>query len=239
MQSVAQYFGLTDDRDLAWCHAVNSLPRLQAACADMAVHMVVGDVQFAADDALPCMAHPWQDIADIDLETWVEALLAAGKGMKIDFGSAESVEPTLEFLQRQKPEVPVILHANIFTLLNGEGTHDTLEPEQFMRLCQTYVPHALISLGWSLKREADADGRMEEVLISQMADMTLKRLGASGYTIDIRAGYTSTGLGEIERGAAMIFEPIPTPPPAQTDGLTGIVADGNVLQAGHLFRRVA
>lgn len=236
MQSVAEYFGLADAAELGWCHAVNSTPRLEAACTDPALHVAVGDVQFASDDALPCLAHPWQDIADLDLQTWVEGLSAAGKAMKIDFGSAEAVEPTLELLQRLKPETPVILHANIFDLLNGEGADDTMEPEQFIRLCQQYVPQAVLSIGWSLKREADSDGRMEDMLIQQMADMTIRRLGSANYSLEIRAGYTSTGKGEVERGAALIFDPLPVPPPAVSDGA---VAQGNVLQASHLFRRVA
>ena len=230
MQSVCTYFGVNDPSALVWVHGVNSRVYLQECCADGAVHMVEGDVHFAAADALPCMAHGWQDIADLDVESWIAMVAAVGKGIKLDFADAAAVEPTLAALQRVKPTVPVMLHANVFTLLpdEGSGHEEGLEPEQFVRLCQEDWPQAVLSLGWSLNREADSDGRMEEMLIHQMADMSLKRLGPVNYGIEIRAGYTSGW----ERGAALIFDPLPSQPPAVT-------TDGNVVQAGHLFRRVA
>lgn len=231
MQSICAYFGLDDPTQLSWAHGVNSKNYLQECCADEGLHMVEGDVHFAAEDALPCMAHAWQDIADMDVASWAAMAATAGKGIKLDFADAAAVEPTLAALQRLKLTVPVMLHANVFTLLpmDAASREEGLEPEQFVRLCQEYVPHAVLSLGWSLKREADSDGRMEEMLIHQMADMSMKRLGPVSYGIEIRAGYTSGW----ERGAALIFDPLPTHPPA----LTG---DGaNVVQASHLFRKVA
>lgn len=230
MQSICAYFELTDPTQLVWAHGVNSRVYVQECCADPSLHMVEGDVHFAAEDALPCMAHAWQDIADLDVATWVAMAMEAGKGIKLDFADAAAVEPTLAVLQRLKPQVPVMLHANVFTLLPMDAAShaEGLEPEQFVRMCQEYCPQAVLSLGWSLKREADSDGRMEEMLIHQMADMSLKRLGPVNYGIEIRAGYTSNW----ERGAALIFDPLPTQPPA----LTG---DGNVVQASHLFRKVA
>lgn len=233
MQSVCSHFNVAESSDLAWAHGVNNRQYLLQCCADKTLHLVEGDVHFAAEDALPCVANAWQDIADLDIEAWVEALNTAGKGMKLDFADASAVEPTLAVLQRLKPSVPVILHANVFSLLplTGENPRDGLEPEQFVRLCQQYCPQAVLSLGWSLRREADADGRTEEMLIHQMADMTLKRLGPVAYGIEIRAGYTSN----VERGAALIFDPLPIQP-----GASITAGDSpNVVQAAHLFRRVA
>ena len=231
MQTLCSHFGLDDAAKLTWAHGVNNRAYLEECCADPGLHMVEGDVHFASADALPCMAHDWQHIADLDVGTWLSELVAAGKGIKIDFADPAAVEPTLATLGRLKPAAPVILHANVFSLLpeDAQSAADGLEPEQFVRLCQQYCPAAILSLGWSLKREADADGRMEEVLIHQMADMTLKRLGGMAYNIEIRAGYT-TGW---ERGAALIFEPLGTMPPAETTGAS------NVVQATHLFRKTA
>lgn len=231
MQSIARYFGFADAAQLVWAHGVNSRTYLDESCADAALHMIEGDVHFAAADALPCVAHAWQDIADMDIATWAASVIAAGKGMKIDFADAAAVEPTLSVIQRLKPTTPLMFHANIFNLLPPHAAHasDGMEPEQFIRLCQQYCPQAVISIGWSLKRDADADGRMEDVLIHQMADMSLKRLGAASYTIEIHAGYTSGW----ERGAALVFDPLPEATPAATAG------GANVVQAGHLFRKVA
>lgn len=234
MQSVAIHFNVASDSALHWAHGVNNRAYLQQSCADTTLHMVEGDVHYASADAMPCMAHAWQDIADLDVEDWATTAIAAGKGLKLDFADSAAVEPTLQVIQRLKPTVPVVLHANLFSLLPPENAPatDGMEPEQFIRLCQQYCPQAVLSLGWSLKRESDADGRMEDVLIHQVADMTIKRLGALNYAIEIRAGYTSGW----ERGAALIFDPMPTPP-----GATTTTGDGaaNVVQAAHLFRRVA
>lgn len=231
MQSIAAYFGLTDAADLTWAHGVNGRSYLDESCADATLHMIEGDVHFADADALPCVAHAWQDIADMDVATWASSIIGAGKGLKIDFADAAAVEPTLAVIQRLKPTTPLMFHANIFTLLppDADSPDDGMEPEQFVRLCQQYCPKAVISIGWSLKREADADGRMEDVLIHQMADMSLKRLGAASYAIEIHAGYTSGW----ERGAALVFDPLPETTPAATAG------GANVVQAGHLFRKVA
>ncbi|MCP5405241.1 MAG: DUF2181 domain-containing protein [Pseudomonadaceae bacterium] len=228
MQSIAHYFGLADTADLAWAHSVHSRTYLEESCNDATLHMLQGEVHFAAEDALPCVAHAWQDIADMDVATWAAAIIAAGKGLKIHFADAAAVEPTLSVLQRLKPDTPVMLHADIFTLLPSDDS-EGLEPEQFVRLCQQYCPKAVISIGWSLKREADADGRMEEVLIHQISDMALKRLGPVNYAIEIHAGYTSGW----ERGAALVFDPLPETAPAASAG------GANVVNAGHLFRRSA
>ncbi len=231
MQTACTYFGVTDTSQLGWAHQANTRTELERALADPLVHMVEGDVHFAEADALPCMAHAWQDIADLDVETWLTLAFEAGRGVKLDFAEPSAVEPTLNVLQRLKPTAPVILHANVFNLLPDSSVAATegMEPDQFVRLAQDYCPNAILSLGWSLKREADADGRMEDVLIHQMADMLLKRCTQLNYSIEIRAGYTSGW----ERGAALLLEPTPTDKPAATLG------GANVVNAAHLFRKVA
>ena len=219
MHSVCAYFNVPDSTHLQWAHAVNHRSLLETVAENPSIHLAEGDVCYAAEDAFPVLAHPWQDIADLDILTFVSTLAAVGKGIKLDFTGAQAVEPTLQLLQRLKLTVPVILHANIFALLPDEAGDEGLEPEQYIRLCQSYCPTAVISLGWSLKREHDADGRVEDVLIQQMADLTLKRLGAHNYAIEIRGGYTPGW----ERGAAVLFDPLPPSPTpaANPDGKLG------------------
>lgn len=219
MHSVCNYFNLPDSTALQWAHAVNHQSLLTTVAENPSIHLAEGDVYYAADDALPIMAHAWQDIADLDVMTFLTTLAQVGKGAKLDFHNAAAVEPTLQLVQRLKLSTPVILHANVFSLLPDEGA-EGLEPEQFLRLCQNYCPTSVVSLGWSLKREHDADGRVEDVLIQQVADMILKRLGPVNYGIEIRAGYTAGW----ERGAALFFDPLPsgpTPSAAKNDGTYG------------------
>jgi hypothetical protein len=218
MQSVAEYFGLKAVGDLTYAHAVNTRAELEAAAADPHLYVAEGDVRYAQADALPCLAHPWQDILDLDVLTFLTTLNAANKAIKLDFADPAAVEPTLQVVQRLKLTVPVILHANIFNLLGEDEPEGAMEPEQFLRLAQTYAPKAVVSLGWSLKREHDADGMVEDLLIQQVADLFTARL-AGAYSLDICAGYTSGW----ERGAALILDPITAPPtPAQAFG-------GNVI----------
>ncbi|HEX2859869.1 MAG TPA: DUF2181 domain-containing protein [Alphaproteobacteria bacterium] len=205
MQSIADYFGLKSTSDLAYAHAVNTRKELEAACADPTLHVAEGDVMYASADALPALAHPWQDILDLDIQTFLTSLNAANKAIKLDFTSPAAIEPTLQLAARLKLTVPVIVHANIFSLLNDDEPEDAMEPEKFLRLIQTNLPTAVISLGWSLKREHDADGMVEDLLIQQVSDLFTARL-TGAYEVDIRAGYTSGW----ERGAALILDPIKT-----------------------------
>jgi hypothetical protein len=203
MQSIADYFGLKTATDLTYAHAVNTKKELEAACEDTSLHVAEGDVTYAEADALPPHAHPWQDILDLDIHTFLTSLNAANKAIKLDFSSPAAIAPTLELAARLKLTVPVVIHANIFSLLGDDEPTDAMEPEQFIRLCQTHLPAAVISLGWSLKREHDADGMVEDLLIQQVSDLFTARL-TGAYEVDIRAGYTSGW----ERGAALILDPI-------------------------------
>lgn len=228
MQSVCTYFGIEASHKLQWAHAVNHRSLLNTVADNPSIHMAEADVCYADADALPVLAHPWQDIADLDILTFLDTLNTVGKGAKLDFTSATAVEPTLQLLQRLNADnrlsVPVMLHANVFSLLPDStgtlsSTTEGLEPEQFIRLCQSYCPQAVLSLGWSLRREYDRDGRVEDVLIQQMADLIQRRLGHHNYTIEIRGGYTAGW----ERGAALIFDPLPAVP------APSVAVGGNVV----------
>lgn len=228
MQSVAEYFGLADASGLGWAHRVNTPARLAAAASDAAVHMLEADVQFGLGDATPLVADG-ESPTELDLVTFVTAATLAGKGVKLDFHSAASVEPSLAILRFLKPETPLVLHADIFRLLSATRREDSLEPEQFIRLCQTSCPRAVLSLGWSLRRTHDADGRVEDALIHQVSSMLMERLGPVAYGIEIRAGYTSGW----ERGAAFILDPLePLPAPASHSA-------PNIIDLTSRLRRVA
>jgi hypothetical protein len=241
MQTLATALGVDHVGQLQWAHGVNTPAALASACADPLVHMLEADVFMEEADATPLIKPRAGAITELDITTWVQATMRAGKGMKLDFKTAAAVEPTLAILRKLKPSVPPLLHADVFTLL-GSTQGEALEPEHFLKQCGHAIPQALLSLGWSLKRSHDADGRMEEALIYQVATMLAEKLGARPYTMEIRAGYRPTRNGKQgERGAAIILEPLPPSPPADGDAvlvLPGNVA-ANVIHFLPHLRRVA
>jgi hypothetical protein len=237
MQTLASAFGLTHSGQLQWAHGVNTPEALAHACAEPFVHMLEADVFMEEADATPLVKPRAGATTELDVATFVQAAERAGKGIKLDFHNAAAVEPTLALLRKLNPTLPPLLHADVFTLLGSVKT-ETLEPEQFLKQCGNAMPRALLSLGWSLKRSHDADGRMEEALIYQVATMLAEKLGARPYTMEIRAGYRPTRNGVAgERGAAVILEPLPPAPPAHGD--SAFVLPDNVINLIPHLRRVA
>ncbi|RYD47097.1 MAG: DUF2181 domain-containing protein [Verrucomicrobiaceae bacterium] len=233
MQSVAAYFDVSDASQLNWAHRINTASKLEATLADDDIHVIEADIHFGAGDATPLVGES-SDTAELDAATLIAAANRAGKAVKLDFQSPAAIEPTLTILRLLKPSTPVILHAEIFSLLSASNPAEAMEPDHFIRIIQHSCPTAVISLGWSLKRAHDADGRVEESLIQQIAIMLVQRLGPVNYGLEIRAGYTP-GVGGLraEQGAAVIFDPLPaSPSPAHN------IAH-NVVQLVGRQRRVA
>lgn len=222
------FFGLSDASELAWAHRVNTPGKLAKACQDATLHVLEADVQFGSGDATPLIADGSRP-TELDLTTFLTTAAMAGKGVKLDFHAADAVEPSLSIIRKLKLETPLILHADVFTLLAAKNPAESLEPEQFIRLCQVACPHAVLSLGWSLKRAHDADGRVEDAIIQQMSAMMLQRLGPVSYGVEIRGGYTPGW----ERGAALILDPLDLPPRALP------AAAANVIDLIPHLRRVA
>ncbi len=235
MLSVARHFSLESPAQLQWAHRVNTPAALEAACAEAGLHMLEADVYMGRADATPLIKTHRNATSELDVATWLAAAEAAGKGVKLDLHTAAAVEPTLDIIRTWEMETPVVLHADVFHLLAGRNGAEAMEPEQFIRLVSTYAPQALISVGWSLKRPHDADGRVEDALVQQMSAMLLQRLGPASYGVEIRAGYAPTRDGVPgERGAALLLEPVPPPPPADEAS-----ASGNVVSILPHLRRVA
>jgi hypothetical protein len=237
MQSVAQFFGLTSSSELGWAHRVNTLGYLTAAASNPDIHVVEGDVQFTEQDAVPHMGHR-PGLSELDLPTFLTTSMLGNKAVKLDFHTPAAIEPALAILRVLRTQTPVILHADVFALLGEAQDKESLEPEQFIRLCQQSCPKAVISLGWSLKRTHDADGRVEDALIQQMAAMALQRLGPVSYGIEFGAGYSNAADGaNAERGAAMILDPLPEQPTPLSTRIDG--AGTNVVNIIPRLRQVA
>ena len=160
---------------------------------------------------------------DIGFREWITTICAHQKGAKVDVHTPGALIPVMQVLVDVGIETPVILHADIFNLL--EATDGSFEPEMFVQQAQRMMPSATLSLGWSLSHNQDADGKLESLLIEQMTDLLLTKLGGVSYTIEFRAGYTPRW----ERGAAFIFEPI--------DNVERPAFGENVIDGIALFRK--
>ncbi len=229
MKDICAYFEVEDTTQLTWAHRVNNRYYLDECCADDNLMILEGDIWHTPPAGTPYMADKASELNDLDFATWINAIALAGKGAKLDFHSPSAVEPCLQYLATISPMTPLILHADVFNLL-GESSNSAdidhgFEPEMFIHLAQEYFPSATLSIGWSLKREQDSEGKIEEILIEQMTDLVLSKLGGVAYTIEFRAGYTPNW----ERGAAMIFEPI--------DGVSRPDFGENVVDGIDRFRR--
>lgn len=236
MQSLADAFNLEHSGQLQWAHGIDTPAKLAAACADSALHVLEANVYFESADALPLIKAHAGATTDLDLASFMTQATLANKAVKLDFHSPAAVEPTVALLRLLRPPLAPIFHADVFALLAPKARAEALEPEQFIRLVAKNLPHAIISLGWSLKREGDADGRVEEALVLQLAAMLGERLGPSAYGLEIRAGYQPTRNGrQGEHGAALILDPLPAAPPAHSNAAAG----SNVVSLLPRLRRVA
>jgi|GEM_PF-2653249 len=238
MQSFAAYFDLPDAAALNWAHRVNTGVKLHEALADPFLHVIECDIQFSASDATPLVAEPGTE-AELELAEVVVRANAAGKALKLDFHTPAAVEPALTVLSHLRPTAPVMLHADVFSLLGEGNAAEPMEPEQFIRLCQQAWPKAVLSIGWSLRRTHDADGRVEDALIHQCAGLALQQLGPVNYGLEIRAGYTpGAGGGRAEHGAALIFDPLPPAPSPEYERIP-TPQSGNVVNFTARLRHVA
>ena len=207
MREICAFFDVRESHELTWAHQVNDAGLTAACCADAGLMMLEGDVVFTENCQEPMMGSPFRvdgvmQPGAFSLERWLELAIRHQKGVKLDIQSPAALEPALQVIAELNPETPVMIHADIFNLLHNPELH--FEPEMFVQLAQRYMPSATLSIGWALTRDQDTDGKLEEILIDQMTELVLEKLGGMPYTIEFRAGYTSNW----EKGAAIIFEPI-------------------------------
>lgn len=207
MKNVCAFFNVSHAHHLQWIHDVHDAVALRKACNNNQVMLATGTVDLTTDGQV-VMQHPHAAVADnvtpwgtLAFSEWLNSLDVYRKGAKIRFASPATVQPALDVVNEIEPEVPLIFHADVLHMLDNDG----FEPDSFVRLCQHMWPQGVISIGWGLKKGQDEDGRIEQVLIDQMADLLLSRLGGLAYTIEFQAGYTSGW----DKGAAFLLEPIP------------------------------
>uniref|UniRef100_A0A3P9DUI9 Protein FAM151A n=1 Tax=Maylandia zebra TaxID=106582 RepID=A0A3P9DUI9_9CICH len=92
---------------------------------------------------VPIMAHPPDIYSDNTLDEWLDAVLASGKGIKLDFKALESVGLSLDLLKQKESNKginrPVWLNADI---LRGPNVPSFVAPDKF--------PDVTLSPGWKV-----------------------------------------------------------------------------------------
>ncbi|GFY39885.1 protein FAM151B [Trichonephila inaurata madagascariensis] len=146
-----------DASEVTWSHAVNSRAELDRELngsthfleADVSLGLLTGN-EFGT--LIPIMAHPPDTVSDISLETWIDTVISrnTGKGVKLDFKSANVVEPSLMILQKYSDKLNFSLWLNA-DILYGP-IHASIIPvkyDLFLIHCHQYFPTAVHSVGWT------------------------------------------------------------------------------------------
>jgi hypothetical protein len=161
VDSITSFFNVDRPGDITWAHRVNTRNVLEEYSRSPDVMMMEGDVIYSTEAGGAVMAHGRDHQIDLTFEEWIEAILEAEKGAKIDFkrmksdaGEPEAVDFCLGVLEKRwDPRVPLMLNSDIFLGPGGEkSSFVPLDPRKFIRRCGEYRrrcnSNAVFSLGW-------------------------------------------------------------------------------------------
>lgn len=91
MNRLLSYFKVERPGEVTWSHGTNSRAALDRACGDPGLMMVEGDISRSASAGEVIMAHPPRDESDLTFRAWMEGVVRAGKGAKLDFKDPSAV----------------------------------------------------------------------------------------------------------------------------------------------------
>ena len=96
-----RYFKLNDNdaSHITWAHAVNDKKFLDESLQNNDVKFLEADILYIEEKhSEPIMAHPPLVESDLKFSEWLNKSKASGKGLKLDFKSANSILPCLSML---------------------------------------------------------------------------------------------------------------------------------------------
>lgn len=157
LQKQLDQLGVARPGDVGWAHGANSRAKLESALADPRVHYVEGDISLGANGQA-IMAHPPADSSDLLFRDWLHAIVAAGKGTKLDFKSPDVVEFCLaEARGHAQGRIPLMVNGD---LLVGPGGQPVIfDPEKFVALYKQHLPQAIFSPGWRVSESGTSYSR--------------------------------------------------------------------------------
>ncbi|XP_018608788.2 protein FAM151A [Scleropages formosus] len=147
-----------DGLQVTWYHSANNKSEMEQALKSAAM-VLEADVNVEGHNTInetniPIMAHPPNIYSDNTLQQWLDSVLKTKKGIKLDFKSIQSVEPSLEILRiRNQSGInrPVWLNADILHGPNVPPFWPLVNGTRFLELIQTKFPEATISPGWKVQ----------------------------------------------------------------------------------------
>uniref|UniRef100_A0AAY4BZB5 Protein FAM151A n=1 Tax=Denticeps clupeoides TaxID=299321 RepID=A0AAY4BZB5_9TELE len=140
-----------------WYHSANSIDEMNAALQSKTM-VLEADVNIEGygttnQTNVPIMAHPPNIYSDNTLQEWLDAVLKSKKGIKLDFKSLQSVEPSLDILRVKNQSGinrPVWLNADIMHGPNVPGIVPVVDATRFLKVIQQKFPQVTISPGWKV-----------------------------------------------------------------------------------------
>jgi len=168
LAALLSYFKVKQLGEIAWVHRANTADLFQKALNDPKTHFFEGDIRLK--NQTPVMAHDKvEDENHFLLRDWIEQLVKAGKGMKLDFKDPRAVEPALNLLKKFSfPSFLLILNADV--LPGPKASASKFQPQEFIRTCRAFFPKAMLSLGFTATSRLSG---YNPVKIEEMLKLTL------------------------------------------------------------------
>lgn len=133
---------------VTWSHATNSRWKLDRALNDERRPYLEADVSLA--DGLAVMAHPPVRSWDLSLKEFLRLVCSKPKNvtLKLDFKSNQVLDPSFVDMEDAplKNLRDLWLNADV---LQGAGGPPLVDAQQFLRMCASRFPKAVLSLGWT------------------------------------------------------------------------------------------
>jgi len=176
LQQQLDHLGVTRPGDVGWAHGANNQARLKTALADPAVHYLEGDISLD-DRGYAIMAHPPATTSDLRFTDWLGAIVAAGKGAKLDFKSPAVVERCLDEANRQAAgRIPLMINADL--VMGPGGQPPIFDPGRFLALHKSMLPQCILSPGWrvgdnGISYSREMLGEMRDLLSTTRGPITL------------------------------------------------------------------
>ncbi|XP_068523804.1 protein FAM151B isoform X2 [Anas acuta] len=158
--------------------------------------MIEADVLLRGGKGDPIMAHPPETDSDITLQEWLDVIVNTDKGIKLDFKSLDAVQPSLELLERVKPQLrrPVWLNADILPGPNGSSS--AVDAKGFLDTVTSVFPDVTLSLGWTTGWHPDQQNKgYDWTMVKEMAHIcsTLSQ----PVTFPVRAALVRQSMSEL------------------------------------------
>ncbi|XP_077203589.1 protein FAM151B isoform X2 [Paroedura picta] len=185
-----------DGAEILWYHAANRKLQITEAIQSTS-HMIEADVLLHGGNGSgePIMAHPPETNSDITLKEWLSEVTNTSKGIKLDFKSLASVNPSMKLLGDIELRKPVWINADILPGPNGSSC--VVDAKGFLNTVTSHFPNVTLSLGWTtgwinLKCNAGYSSVMMQEMAAICRDLT------QPVTFPVRAALVRQSISELQ-----------------------------------------